>query len=174
MKRSMNELKLQHVTGTSDRNYLPYVDVVNILKLLYKIRLFHIIYEIRNFLKPLLNKQRIIVHIKASLLYRMSMSGKLKFRSKKLTNLPDGDAFNRAGRGCDHTPRPLVILYSCIHGYYYLVECVKKNLSMISGPLPLWLPEYVDNDTSWLGGHWWSYCCLSQKHKIQLKTYFIF
>ena len=57
-------LKLQQTTGTSDRNYLPYVDVVNILKLLYKI----IIYEIRNFLKRILNnKQRIIVYIKASL-----------------------------------------------------------------------------------------------------------
>ena len=67
MNEAINELKLQQTTGTSDRNYLPYVDVVNILKLLYKIRLFHIIYEIRNFLKRLLNnKQCIIVHIKAS------------------------------------------------------------------------------------------------------------
>ena len=35
--------------------------------IVYKIRLFHIIYKIRNFLKPLLNnKQRIMVHVKAS------------------------------------------------------------------------------------------------------------
>ena len=63
----MNEFKLNirsRLPELRNRNYLPYVDVVNILKLLYKI----IIYEIRNFLKRILNnKQRIIVYIKASL-----------------------------------------------------------------------------------------------------------